>query len=364
MMIAILSLSFFTMLTGAVLAPVLPAIHVTYPAVAEVWLQLLMTMPAVIFIGSLPVLRYLPGGKKTQVIWGLAIYLVGGSVPLIPLPFGGLLACRALSGVGLALFAGPAVSLIADHYQGPQQRHLLGVASAVASAGSIVSLAGAGMLAQSGWRMVFSLYALAIVPLGLVSLFVPNSQAAKPVRTQGHFSRRIWATFGLIMIWNMGYFVVPTAIPFAMQQLLHDANASHAGWALASVSGIGLLIGVSYAHWPLTPPAKEGVCFVVLVVLGVSMTFASWGTLVIAIAAAGVGIGLAMPVFNEALAAAATLAQRDQVLTIGSAALYAGQVLAPFVYGALPLSARFSLVAVIGLGVLGFGRRRFRRLQG
>ncbi|WP_461213140.1 MFS transporter [Lacticaseibacillus sp. GG6-2] len=361
--VAILSLSFFTVLTGALLAPALPMIQQSYPTVPAFWLQMLMTIPSVVFLAMLLVLMRLPGTKKQQVLAGLVVYLVGGLLPLLPLAFGWLVVARGLSGVGLSLFAGPAVSLIGDFYPRAQRRKLLGWAAAVTSAGTIIAVSLAGVLSGYNWHWVFGLYALAGVPLVLVAAFVPETPAVGDTRAKMVVTPALLRTYALIAVWNGLYFVLPTTLPFYLREVLHDGNAAHAGTVLAAISVVGLLVSGSYAHLPKSLRLKASVSFAVLTVSAGCFLAANWWLLWVGIAIAGIGVGISMPVFNERLIAQSR-SGRDHVLTTGSAMTFTGQFLSPFVFSGLALDTRLLVIALVALVVaIGVAWRRVAMAQ-
>ena len=356
--IAILSLSFFTVLTGAMLAPALPAIQQTYHQVSAFWIQSLLTLPSLSLLLMLIIAWHLPGTKKQQVIVGLLIYLIGGLAPILPLPFLGLALARLISGLGLSLFTGPAISLIGDHYPEAQtRRQLLGWASAVTSGGTISAVSLSGWLVGHDWHWVFGLYGAAVVPLLLIWRWLPettreDSHARQPFK----LSAGLVVTYGLNLSWNALYFVIPTTVPFYFQSWLHDANASHAGLLMAGVSAVALVVGMNYARIKL--PAREKLIsvFGVLLIAGglLLARLEIW-----AMVFAGLGVALAMPVFNERVIAQTRPVDRDHALSIGYAMVFAGQLVSPFIFSGLTIAQRLwgLTLAAFVLSVLALSRR-------
>ena len=356
--IAILSLSFFTVLTGAMLAPALPAIQQSYPQVSTFWIQSLLTLPSLSLLLMLMIARHLPGTKKKQVIVGLLIYLVGGLVPIIPLPFIGLAFARLISGLGLSLFTGPAISLIGDLYSDAQtRRQLLGWASAVTSGGTISAVSASGWLVGHDWHWVFGLYGAAVVPLILIWQWLPET-VREPSDTGQPFklSTGLAVTYGLNLSWNALYFVVPTTVPFYFQSWLHDANASHAGLLMAGVSAVALFVGMNYAHLKLPAREKLVSVFAVLLIAG---GFLLNRLEILAMVFAGLGVALAMPVFNERVIAQTQPVDRDHALSIGYAMVFAGQLVSPFIFSGLSIAQRLwgMTLAALVLSVFALSRR-------
>lgn len=356
--IAILSLSFFTVLTGAMLAPALPAIQQSYPQVSAFWIQNLLTLPSLSLLLMLVIARHLPGTKKQQVLAGLLIYLVGGLLPILPLPFIDLALARLISGLGLSLFTGPAISLIGDHYPEAQtRRQLLGWASAVTSGGTISAVSLSGWLVGRDWHWVFGLYGAAVVPLILIWQWLPEtSREDSRIGQPFQLTTELVVTYGLNLSWNTLYFVIPTTIPFYFQSWLHDPDATHAGLLMAGVSAVALVVGMNYAHIKLPSREKLVSVFGVLMLAGGFLL----GRLEIwAMVFAGFGVALAMPVFNERVIAQSQPDDRDQALSIGYAMVFAGQLMSPFIFSELSIVQRLwgLTSAALLLSVIALSRR-------
>lgn len=348
--VAILSLSFFTVLTGALLAPVLPAIQQSYPQVSAFWLQSLLTLPSLTLLIMLAVMRKLPGTKKQQVLVGLLIYLAGGLSPIVPMPFVGLAMARLVSGLGLSLFAGPAISLIGEHYPDTQtRRQMLGWASAVTSAGTISAVTLAGWLQVADWHWVFGLYSMAVIPLALIWRWLPErSHEVAKATAPFQLTRALVASYGLNLSWNALYFVLPTTVPFYFQSWLHDLDATHAGYLMAGVATVGLVVGMNYAriHW--SPTAKLVSVFVVLTIGGgLLLARQPW----LAMIFAGVGVALAMPVFNEQVIAQARPIDRDHALNVGYAMVFAGQLVSPLLFSGLNIEWRLWGITMVSFAL-------------
>ncbi|MGV0169094.1 MFS transporter [Furfurilactobacillus sp. WILCCON 0119] len=145
-------------MTGAVLSPILPQIKSAYPSISTIWIESLVTIPSLFVIALLPLINKLKISSRKQALIGLFIYSIGGLIPLIFLSFKALIVSRSLSGVALALIAGPAISLITSNYSESTQQEFLGYASAVTNIGTVSSVLFAGFVAPISWRLTFLVY--------------------------------------------------------------------------------------------------------------------------------------------------------------------------------------------------------------
>lgn len=352
--ITILSLSFFTIMTSAALSTALTAIAASYPGVARVWIQSLVTVPALVFMVLLPILNRLPGTRKQHVQVGLALYLVGGLLPVLPLSFGLLILARALAGVALSLIAGPAISLITDYFHGATRRQLLGWANAVTAVGTISATLLAGWLALRNWHWAFGIYGLAVVPLVLITRFLPAKTPVEDApQAAGRRSGALRLTFGLLILLTGIYFVIPTDLPFYIGSVLHTPNPAAAGWLLASVSGLGLVIGIGYGKLPWPLAQKFELTFASLLLGMLAMIAGRWPLTLVGLGCAGVAMGLGMPALNERIAQLSAPAARARNLTVTNALMFGSQFASPLVFAWLEGLVGGGVRAIFALAALG-----------
>ena len=91
-------ISFLTLSASAV-SPVLSEIGTSYPNVPQTIVALMTTLPTLIAIPATLITGRVLGSKlkyRTAIIWGIALNLVGGLMPIVTESFGLLLFWRAL----------------------------------------------------------------------------------------------------------------------------------------------------------------------------------------------------------------------------------------------------------------------------
>src|SRR6267143_1852277 len=135
--------------------------------------QLMVVLDATIVNIALPSIQRALQFSATGLEWVINAYA---------LTFGGLLIiARAAQGIGAAIVAPTALSLIADTFrEGPERNRALGVYGAVAGTGGALGLLLGGLLTSfATWRWVLFVN----VPIGIVlAIVAPRVLAASPGR--------------------------------------------------------------------------------------------------------------------------------------------------------------------------------------
>lgn len=187
-------------------------------------------------------------GRRTVLVAGLLVFVVGGTVPLYDPHTWPMITGRVVMGIGSAGIMPMVDSLIGDAYpQGhARRRALAGFGAAVAVAESLAPFLG-GVADGWNWRGVFWLYTLALPSAGLCAfIVVPPRQSAREARVRLSAyvdSVRIALTvpglyaaiFGAV-VFGIVYFGVCTLLPYAF-------GAPLSGWRSGALF---LPLGVSW----------------------------------------------------------------------------------------------------------------------
>ncbi len=131
-------------------------------------------------------------GKRRMMLISLGVFLVGSLGAIVAPNVGVLIACRAVQGVGGAVFP-LAFAIIRDEFPPERMSVAMGLVSAVLGVGGGIGIVMSGLIVDHvSWRWLFAVSA-AVVALAfvLVARFVPES----PVRTP---SRVDWPGAGLL----------------------------------------------------------------------------------------------------------------------------------------------------------------------
>ena len=182
--------SSLTVMSGATIAPALPAMQAHFADVENVGLliRLVLTLPALPIVIGAPLAGYLGdrSGRTRLLVGAMVLYAVAGSSGLYLDSLGTILIGRALLGAAVAGVMTSATALVADYYTGADRARFMGWQAAFMNVGGVAFLTGGGALAEIGWRLPFLIYLVAL-PLALVarvSLPEPSRGDGQPSRSQ------------------------------------------------------------------------------------------------------------------------------------------------------------------------------------
>jgi len=211
---AILSVSLLTIMASAAVSPALAQIRAAFPGASATTIKLILTLPSLLILPVSLLSGWLCARLRKRMILlaGLAIYAVCGVGGAAAQSIAGLLATRALLGVGIGLIMPLSTTLIADFFSGPARTRMMGLSVAVNNVGGVLFLSAAGWLACVNWRLAFGVYALALVTLVLVARWLPEPPApARGARSKGaRLPAGIYGCALLGVLMMIAFYAVPT----------------------------------------------------------------------------------------------------------------------------------------------------------
>ncbi|MDL2272225.1 MFS transporter [Desulfovibrio sp. OttesenSCG-928-I05] len=173
---AVLSVSTITILSSTAVSPALAGIKAAFPDLADSTIQLVLLIPPLCIIPAC----FLCGpmaerfGRKRVLLFGIALYLLGGlGAGLMP-TFSLMLAARGLLGVGCGFITPMAQALIGPHFKGSLRERMLGYSASASYMMGIVASFTVSWLAAVNWRLSFCIYLVALVVLALNILYLPG----------------------------------------------------------------------------------------------------------------------------------------------------------------------------------------------
>ncbi|NHT18484.1 MFS transporter, partial [Cellulomonas sp. IC4_254] len=183
---AVLAAAGLTIMAPALIAPALPGMARYFGDATLVRLALTITSLTIAVGAPLAGVLSDRAGRRPVLLGGLAVSAAAGTAGLLVEGLGPLLATRALLGLGVGAVSTAVGALLTDWFAGPRRATYLGLQQAAASLGGVVLLPAAGLLAATGWRAPFWLYAAAVPVAVLVAVAVPRTPpAAAPVPPPG-----------------------------------------------------------------------------------------------------------------------------------------------------------------------------------
>lgn len=214
---AILSVSLLTIVASAAVSPALNEIKNAFPSITNSDVKLVLTLPALVMVPFSLLSGWLSArfSKKNLLYVGISIYLLSGLGGGFSQSFTQLLAFRAFLGVAIGLLMPLSSSLIFDYFEGSERNKMMGLSGSSNQLGGMVFLSLSGILASYNWRYSFAVYALALVTLVFVSLWMPSDKRSKQIHKKASTVKvkLNYKIFGLglaAMLMMIVFFVVST----------------------------------------------------------------------------------------------------------------------------------------------------------
>ncbi|ADJ15453.1 major facilitator superfamily protein [Halalkalicoccus jeotgali B3] len=349
-------------MSGATIAPALPAIHAHFSGVenADLLVRLVLTIPALFIALGAPLAGLVVDrvGRKPMLVGSTVLYVVAGGSGYVLATLPGILAGRALLGIAVAGVMTSATTLIADYYTGDRRDGMLGLQAAFMSLGGVVFLPLGGFLADIGWRVPFLIYvsAAALVPLMVLSVYEPTLDGTDPrpdpttcdPATGVPVShpddgpgtsvsdrvpvRAIAIAYLAALVTMVAFYMVPVQIPFYLETLA-PVSASAVGLAIAGMTLTSGVVSTQF-HALRAHLGARTIAALVFGLMGIGYVVIGTGSgyyrVVVGLAITGVGLGLLFPNLNSWLADHAPEASRGRVLGGLTSAVFLGQFLSPF----------------------------------
>nr|WP_282450979.1 MFS transporter [Marinobacter bryozoorum] len=335
--------STMTVLAGAIIAPSLPGMNQHFGGDAEVAVQLVLTMPALMITLFSPAMGYLADrfGRRNLLLVALLIYGLAGLSGFLIDRVDVLILSRAILGMAVAGIISISTTLIGDYFAPGERARFLGLQGSFMALGGVVFLNLGGALADWSWRGPFLVYiaGLLLLPYARSVLYEPDKaddQDAVPGRdtTAEPFPwGRVILAYSLGLLSMAMFYMVPAQLPFLLTER-HEVSGTAIGLALSTTPMAAALVSFSYGRikpW-LTVSTLYVVGFV-LVTLGFSIVgFAtSYALTLVGVALAGLGFGIFLPNTNVWLMRITPAAYRGRVFGGSSSAIFLGQFLSPLV---------------------------------
>ncbi len=118
-------------------------------------------------------------GRKPPLYAGIVVFALGSLICTFAPSVGWLIAGRAVQGLGGAAFMVVPRAIIRDLHTGPRATQLMAAVMLVISVSPMLApLAGSGLMALAGWRVIFgALLAASVISLITLTLFQPETLA-------------------------------------------------------------------------------------------------------------------------------------------------------------------------------------------
>ena len=373
--LTLLAVATLIVMSGATITPSLPAMEEHFAGVpnVEILVRLVATTPALFIVLGAPAVGYIADrwGRKRLLAFSTILFGLGGSSGLVMDSLYGVLAGRAVLGLAVAGVITASTTLIADYYTGSARARLMGLQSAFIGLGAFVFVLAGGALSDISWRGPFFVYltAFAFAPLVFLALYEPARVSAEaaaparpavgpgppeaPVRRTGFPLRALSFAFGLSLVTQMVFYLVPVQGPFYLKEM-SGASGAQIGLAIAAITIFGATTSFLYRRISVRI-GIVGVVVLASLLMGCGYLVVGLGSIyahvILGLAIAGLGLGLTMPNMNTWAAAITPERYRGRALGGVATFMFMGHFISPVVSQPLTIILGFSTTFVLA-GVL------------
>lgn len=354
----IISISMATVMAGAAISPALSIIASAFPDASPTLVKLILTIPAFMIIPSTFLSSWLTTQlpKRTIVLIGLVIYMIGGIGPQFMPTIELVLCFRLVLGVGVGLLITLAESLIYDHFVGRERTKMMGYNSAFSNFGGIITMLVAGWLATFGWRAPFNVYFIGLLIFSLAVFFLPKGEKQKAPETEpkAKIPLAVYGySIGLCGI-MLAYYAIPTNIAIYLKN--NEFGGPSLAGTVVSLTTVGgmitslLLVQIEELLVKAVIPAALFVMGIAFLLLALASNVV---TIMFAVCIVGLVQGTLFPILMMRALNNVPLHQADLTIAISSAFIFLGQFISPLVLdglekivGTSSIRSQFSFLAL------------------
>lgn len=330
----IISISMATVMAGAAISPALALIAEAFPEASPMMIKLILTAPSIMIIPFSFVSSYLTSkmAKRSILLLGLFIYLLGGVGAQFVNSIELLLAFRLLLGVGVGFVIPLSMSLINDYFTGKERTKMMGFNSAFSNFGGIVTMMLAGFLATFGWRVPFNVYLMGLVIMIFVFFFLPKGEILKPDLDEPK-QRLPLAIYGYALAMGgvmLIYYAIATNMALFLEQ--NKIGGPALAGTVISFTTIGGMTTSLILVW-LQELFKKFIIPVMLFGMGLAFSILAFTSsiplIMIAVCLIGFGQGVLFPVIILKILDNAASHLSDRAVALASSFTFLGQFLSP-----------------------------------
>ena len=361
--LTILSVSFLMIMASSIMSPILADLGEHFRDVDDVYIKMIMTLPALFIIPmTLVTGRLIIHFHKKHLLYiGLTLYVVGGTLGAFANTIVQLLFLRSLLGIGLGILLPLSTTLIADFFTGKERSQMMGYSTAFKNLGAIIATVISGLLVLYSWRYPFLIYLTGLITLVLVICFLPQQEIPEKTNYKPKINKNVWILGWSHFIVIQAFFAVPTNISSYVKEL--GIGTGFTSGLLISLVTIGSFVIASFFH-PVKTFLKGHIVVFGLSLLSVGMLIAGLNStlLMIGFGLVLVGLGLGLLAPNIYLQASIDSDPLDVTLSLAivSSFSYLGQFASPIIITTIESilqvstpSSPFLIAGTIGIVAIG-----------
>ncbi len=357
----IISISMATVMAGAAISPALGVIARAFPEASSTMIKMLLTAPAITIIPFTFLTSYLTTklSKRTVVIIGLGVYLIGGVGPQFMPTIELLILFRLILGAGVGILMPLSESLIYDYFTGKERVKMMGYNSAFSNFGGIITMLIAGWLATFSWQQPFNVYLLGLLIFVLVFFYLPPGEITQPPQHERNL-RIPLAVYGYSIAMGaiiLAYYAVATNMALYLEQT--NLGGSALAGMIISFAAIGGMM-TSLFLVQVMAVLKDFLIPVMLSAMAIPFLVLSFTNSVpvvmISVCFIGFAQGSLFPVLTMKALNSVKLHQTDKTIAVATTFIFSGQFLSPLVLDTISKIANQTAIrfqfAVLSVSIL------------
>ena len=314
--------------------------------------------------------------KRTLLFTGLALFIIGGTLPAFVDSLPLIIAMRGLLGLGVGITMPLSVDIITDFFEGRERDFLIGFGvSTIACIGAIFFQMVGGILADVyGWQYGFLTYLFPLWILAVTFLYLPEPEKKVHSTTVSSgqklkFPKAVyWVCLGQVLYSGLIFgYVTNISVVIQGDNL---GSATEAGMAISVFTFGTLLAGFVFGRIKYMLPTMYLPVAIVMTGLGMTICYFSPNLTMIFIGSiiGGAGMGIGLPGLFSKVSDLTPAAITSAGVGLVVASQGVGGIMGPFVFqfvqnlfnqgiGRFPLA--ISAVGLIGLAIIWtlFGRK-------
>jgi MFS family permease len=252
--VVLLAAGSLTVMSGATIAPALPAIRAQFADVpgADMWTRLVLTLPALFVVLWAPFAgaiadRY---GRKRLLSASVLLYVVAGASGCVAPSLPALLVGRACLGIAVGGITTSVLALSVDIVEESARASFMGLHGAVMAFGGMTFVVAGGILTELHWRAPFAVYLAAAPVLALVVLVLREPKRGENgAGSKSPVPRRALAPiYAAAALLQVAFYVLPVQLPFLLDAHM-GVGPLGAGIALATGALAAAVMALMYKYF-------------------------------------------------------------------------------------------------------------------
>ncbi|WP_445361170.1 MFS transporter [Microbulbifer sp. EKSA005] len=362
--ITLLCLAALTIMSGATVAPSLPALQQYFSGTpnSDLWSRLVVTLPALSIALCAPLAGWIADrhGRLQLLKAALVLYGLSGLLALFQDSLAGILTSRLLLGVAVAGTMTSVTALVGDYFSREQRLTYLSQQSTFISIGGVVFLTLGGLLASLHWRAPFAIYLLALLLVPAVKIFLWEPMRVRPFKHRDPKKEKqdnplaFYTLLAAATLNSLAFTLIPTQIPFYLREI-EISSPSLIAMAIASSNVMGAIASLLIYRRARNRLGVLGVFIASFTIMAASFGLLAGAQnlteIVAFIALYGLGMGTLIPhIFSTALESAPE-SKRGKTAGFLTTGIFLGQFISPFIsqpwIDKMGYSSAFSSMALI-----------------